>query len=254
MDTVIINRVDETRWQALDEGRVVGHGDVSRRPDGRLFVSIDAWRDEAFDRLAAALLADLPAPLHTLVGEADTGLKSRWERAGFTAGRREREYVLPTDPRESGLDPSRTPAGVRILPGTQADADLLRALHRAVREEAEAGPGWRTMPAEVLPRPNGPSPLDPSRFTVAVRDGAYVGLVRVAPVPRRARIGLVAVRAGEHRRGIGRALLAHALGSLHHGGTDSAWAEVDESNTAAITLFEGIGARRTGGNVELVRH
>ncbi|WP_405982712.1 GNAT family N-acetyltransferase [Streptomyces sp. NBC_00158] len=253
METVTIDRVEETRWQATAEGRTVGHGDVSQRPDGRLFVSIDVWRDAAFDRLAAAMLADLPGPLHTLVGEADPGLRSRWERAGFTPGRREREYVLPTDPRETGLDPSCSPSGVRILPGAEADEGLLRALHRTIREEVEAAAGWRTMPAEVLPRPDGPLPLDPSRFTVAVRDGAYVGLVRVAPVPRRARIGLVAVRTGERRRGIGRALLAHALDSLHRSGTGSAWAEADESNTAAITLFERLGARRTGGNVELVR-
>ncbi|MFJ3877820.1 GNAT family N-acetyltransferase [Streptomyces sp. NPDC090077] len=254
MNTVMIDRVDETRWQAVEDGRVVGHGDVAQRADGRLFVSIDVWRDAAFERLAAAMLADLPGPLHTLVGETDHGQSSRWERAGFAPGRREWEYVLSTDPRETGLDPSDVPDGVRILPGAQADEGLLRALDRAVREEVGAGAGWRTMPAEVLPRPDGPLPLDPSRCTVAVRDGAYVGLVRVVPVPRRARIGLVAVRAAEQRRGIGRALLAHALGSLHRAGTGSAWAEADASNTAAIALLERTGARRAGGNVELVRH
>ncbi|WP_308445502.1 hypothetical protein [Streptomyces rubradiris] len=33
----------------------------------RLYISIDAWHDTAFDRLAAAMLAELPAPLYTLV-------------------------------------------------------------------------------------------------------------------------------------------------------------------------------------------
>ncbi|MFC9293721.1 GNAT family N-acetyltransferase [Streptomyces sp. NPDC057011] len=254
MNSVMVTRVTETQWQAVEDDRIVGHGDVSQRPDGRLFVSIDVWQDAVFGRLAAAILADLPAPLHTLVGKDDLDLKSRWEQLGFTAGRREWEYVLSTDPRETGLGAVRPPAGVTILPGGEADERLLHALDAAIREEVEAGVGWRTMPAEVLPRPTVPMPPDPSQYTVAVRDGAYVGFVRVAPVPRRARIGLVAVRADRQRQGIGRALLAHALGSLSRdAGIDSAWAEVDESNTAAMALFAGIGARRAGGNLELVR-
>jgi len=53
-------------------------------------------------------------------------------------------------------------------------------------------------------------------------------------------------------RGIGRALLAHLLGALHHVGKETALAEVTESNVAATALFEGVGARRTGSNLELV--
>ncbi|WP_407648919.1 hypothetical protein [Actinacidiphila epipremni] len=43
-----------------------------------------------------------------------------------------------------------------------------------------------------------------------------------------------AVRVAEQRRG-------------------TAWSEVHESGTAATALVEGIGARRSGGNLELVR-
>jgi ribosomal protein S18 acetylase RimI-like enzyme len=71
-------------------------------------------------------------------------------------------------------------------------------------------------------------------------------------VTRLPRIGLIAVRADRQRRGIARALLAHALGALHHVGKETASAEVTESNVAATALFEGIGARRTGSNLELV--
>ncbi|GAB7028834.1 hypothetical protein JCM4914_02950 [Streptomyces platensis subsp. malvinus] len=109
------------------------------------------------------------------------------------------------------------------------------------------------MPAEVLPRPAGTTLVDPSKYTVARHFDQYVGLVRVAPLPRQPRIGLIAVRADSHRRGIARALLAHTLGSLHRTGTASAWAEVDDSNAAATVLFESIGARRTASNLELVR-
>ncbi|POX42476.1 GNAT family N-acetyltransferase [Streptomyces sp. Ru72] len=254
MNTVMITRVAEAQWEAVADDRVVGQGDVSHRPDGRLFISIDVWQDAVFDQLAAAMLADLPEPLHTLVGEADHDLRSSWERLGFTVGRREWEYVLPTDSREAALGALQLPAGVTILPAGEADETLLRALDRAIREEVEATVGWRTMPAEVLPRPAGSTLVDPSKYAVAVRNGEYVGLVRVVPVRRRARIGLIATRADQRRHGIGRVLLAHALGALHRDGIDSAWAEVDESNAAAIALVEGVGARRSSSYLELVRH
>lgn len=252
MNTVI-TRVAEAQWEAVADDRIVGHGDVSHRPDGRLFISIDVWQDAVFDQLATAMLADLPEPLYTLVGEADHDLKSSWERLGFTVGRREWEYVLPTDSHETGLGALQLPAGVTILPAGEADESLLRALDRAIREEVGATVGWHTMPAEVLAGPAGSTLVDPSKYAVAVRNDEYAGLVRVVPVRRRARIGLIAVRADQRRHGIGRALLAHALGALHRDGIESAWAEVDESNAAASALVEGVGARRSSSCLELVR-
>jgi hypothetical protein len=58
MNTLVITRVAKRQWHALDDDLVVGRGDASPRPDGRLFVSIDAWHDSVFERLAGAILAD----------------------------------------------------------------------------------------------------------------------------------------------------------------------------------------------------
>ncbi|MEV4432779.1 GNAT family N-acetyltransferase [Streptomyces sp. NPDC049585] len=246
-------RVADTQWQAVEDDRVVGCGDTSQRPDGRLFISIDAWHETVFDRIAHAMLADLPAPLYTVVDEDDHEAASAWERAGFTFARREWGCRVPTDPYITGLGAVPLPDGVTIVPAGEAEEGPLRALDRVVRDEVEAAAGWHTMPAEVLPRPAGTTVIDPSRYAVAQHAGQYVGLIRVASLLRQPRIGLVAVRADHHRRGIARALLAHTLGSLHRAGKASAWAEVDESNAAATALFEGIGARRAGSTVELVR-
>ncbi|POX57354.1 GNAT family N-acetyltransferase [Streptomyces sp. Ru71] len=253
MNTVTITRVAEGQWEAVTDGRTVGHGDVSHRPDGRLFISIDVWQDAVFDQLAAVMLADLPELLHTVVSESDHDLRSSWERLGFTVRRREWEYILPTDSGDTGLRTAQLPAGVTILSAGTADESLLRALDRTIREEVEATVGWHTMPAEVLPRPAGSTLGDPSKYAAALQDGEYVGLVRVARAPRRARIGLVAIRAGHRGHGIGRALLAHALGELHRDGIGSAWAEVDTSNAAGIALAEGAGGRRSGSYLELAR-
>lgn len=248
----VITRVDDLRWRAVEDDRVVGHGEASHRPDGRLFLSIDTWYGAVFDRLAAAMLADLPGPLYTMVDEVDRDLTARWERAGLTARRREREYVVATDPQATGLDSARVPSDVSILGLGAAREPALRAVHDAVRAEVDARVGWDTMPVEMPPR-QAAAPLDPSRYAVAEVAGRYVGLVRVVARRRHARIGLVAVREGLRRRGIARAMLAEVLGALHRGGIGTASAEVDARNDAATALFEGLGARRVNSAVEMAR-
>ncbi len=256
--TVEITRVANRQWHALEDDRVVGEGEAWRRLDGRLFVSIDAWHPTAVDRLADAMLAYLPRPLHTMVDETDAELTAHWQRAGFTARRREWMCLLPTDPAATGLDPALTPAGVTILAPGEAEAEPLRELDRAIRDEVQSTLGWHEMPAEVLPRADDDTPVDtgalvdPAKYAVAAVDGEYVGLVRIAPVPRQPRIGLVAVRAGHRRKGIARALLAHVLGSLHGSGVPTATAELNEGNQAAVALLDGIGTERLSCNVELV--
>ncbi|MEU0031884.1 GNAT family N-acetyltransferase [Streptomyces sp. NPDC006335] len=251
-DAVVITRVADRQWHALDDDLVVGRGHAQHRPDGRLFVSIDAWHDTAFDRLAAAMSAHLPAPLHTVVDEADVELTAAWRRAGFRVRRREWEYVVPTDTQFTGLDAALPPRGVTIVPAGQADESLLRAVDRAIRDEVEAAVGWQSMPAEVIPRSEGDTIVDPSKYAVAATPDRYLGLIRVVTAIR-PRIGLIAVLADERRRGIARALLAHALETLHHSGFPEAWTEVQESNRAGSALFEGIGARPMSSNLELVR-
>ncbi|WP_333738417.1 GNAT family N-acetyltransferase [Streptomyces sp. IBSBF 2806] len=249
---VMITRVADRQWHALDDDLVVGRGHAQHRPDGRLFVSVDAWHDAAFDRLAQAMLTELPAPLYTVVDEADVELTAGWRRAGFTVRRREWEYVVPTDPRITGLEAVLPPPGVTIVPAGQADERLLRAVDRAIRDEVEVTVGRQSMPAEVVPGLDGDTIVDPSVYAAAAAQDRYLGLIRVVRV-KRPRIGLVAVRAGEQRRGIARALLAHALGTLHRSGAAEAWTEVHEGDQAASALFEGVGARPTSSNLELVR-
>lgn len=240
-----VGRVGDLHWQAVEDGHVVGRAEASRRPDGRTFLSIDTWHGAVFDLLATAVPAELPGPLHTMVDEGDHDLTARWRRAGFTLRRREREYLVGTGPSGTGT----APADVTILGLGSADASSLRELYDAVRAEVDADAGWDTMPVEMPPR----APLDPDRYAVAEVAGRYVGLVRVVSRRRHARIGLVAVRVASRRRRIATALLVAAFSTLHRNGIPSATAEVDEHNTAAAALFEGLGARRVGGTVFLER-
>ena len=238
---VVVTQVSERHWHALGDDLVVGRGEVTRRPDGRRFVSIDAWHGTVFSQLADAVLASLPRPLYTVVDEADLDLLSRWERAGFGPRRREWEYLVPTGP---GPLP---PPGVTILAPGEAERAPLQELDRALRDEIEATMGWQNMPAEVLA-----AAPDPARYAVAVQSGVYVGLTRLVPLPRQPRIGLIAVRAAHRRQGIARALLAQVLDSAHRRGIATASADVNQANAAAVALFDGAGGRRAGSNLELV--
>jgi ribosomal protein S18 acetylase RimI-like enzyme len=240
---VSISRVAENQWHAVENDLVVGRGHASRRLDGRTFVSVDTWHDAIFDQLAAAMVADQSVPLYTVVDENDRDLMAGWARAGFTTSRREYEFVVPTD------QPTvPTPSDVVIA---AADEGPLRLLDKAIRAEIEAAVGWQTMPAEVLPWQGGTRPMDPSKYTVAIRNGRYVGMVRVATRTRRPRIGLVAVLATDQRHGIAHALLSQVLQNLHRNGFEAATAEVDESNKPALALFETLGARHSGTTLEL---
>src|SRR5215472_11740 len=123
---VVITRVAERHWHALDDDQVVGRGHVSPRPDGRIFLSIDSWHDDVFGRLAEAILTDLPTPLYTVVDEADVDLTSNWKRVGFTTGRREWEYLVPTEPRVTRLGSAQPPSDVTIVPLGEAKDEPLR--------------------------------------------------------------------------------------------------------------------------------
>ncbi|WP_020660318.1 GNAT family N-acetyltransferase [Amycolatopsis benzoatilytica] len=241
-----ITRVTATHWHALDDGRVTGRGEASTRPDGRVFLSVDAWHRSVFDQLAAAMLAALPHPLHTVVDGTDHELLNCWQDAGLTVRRREWEYLVPT-----AVEPVDPPPGVTIGP---AEEGPLRALDRIVRAEVEKTVGWAEMPAEVLPWQTGDTVVDPRKYAVAAEGDEYAGLIRVVRASRLPRIGLVAVRADRQRRGIARALLTHSLNMLHHKGITTAYAEVNETNEAATALFESVGAQRADSIVELVRH
>jgi ribosomal protein S18 acetylase RimI-like enzyme len=220
-----------------------------------LFVSVDAWHAPVFDRVAAMMVRDLTGPLYAVVDGADSESAADWERVGFTVARREWQYDVPTDPQVTGLDAvtaPTAPTGVTIVPAGEADEVLLRALDRAIRDEVEATGGWSTMPAEVAPYPERTTVTDPSKYAAVLQDGRYLGLVRATSGPRRARIGLVAVLADQRRRGIGCALLSHALSGLHRGGIASVAVDIPESNAAAVALFERVGAVRVGSVLELV--
>jgi RimJ/RimL family protein N-acetyltransferase len=110
-------------------------------------------------------------------------------------------------------------------------------------------------PGEFQERTFAPQHFDPRTYLVAIDEtaGRHAGLVRVWKERSGHRLGLIGVVAGYRRRGVALALLAMAFQPLHEQGVGEVTAEVDPTNTACASLMRRLGARRTGGSVELLR-
>lgn len=160
----------------------------------------------------------------------------RWLAAGWTIQRRENEYALPTVP--------ATPHP--FLHIAEVDLERLRLLDDELRHDVPGTDGWHWTHDDFVAETHS----SPSVYLVAP---GYDGICRVwlrEPVPR---LGFVGVRRSARGCGLGRALVAAALGETNALGFSEVTTEIAVENAASQALFRGFGARRIGGFVELVR-
>jgi RimJ/RimL family protein N-acetyltransferase len=253
----VVRVTDGVHWHALEDDVVVGKGYALHRPDGRVLVSADTWRDDVFEVVVRAMVGDLGEPVFTVVDEDDREHLGRWSALGFRDHRREDEFVIPTDPALTGLADAAPPPGYTLVTADAADEDRLRDLDERLRQHVPGTAGWVSTPEDFRRQTYDSRWLDPATYLVAIRDdgdeGEYAGLARVWRGRRVPRLGLVGVLPPHRRRGLARALLAAAFRPLHERGVARVAAEVDQANTASQTLLRSIGATRTGGAIELVR-
>jgi ribosomal protein S18 acetylase RimI-like enzyme len=249
----VVRVVTARIWHALVDDEVAGKAHVVHRPDRRWFVAIDTWRADVFDALLDAVLDDLPHDLFTLVPDADDDELARWTRRGFHEHRREDEYEIPVGrpPRAVAL-----PSGYVVVSAADADLDALRRLDEELRQDVPGTRGWVNDPDEFAESILGSTLFDPETSLVAVQEatGRYAGLVRVWVARHWARLGLVGVRVDHRRLGLASALTAAAFQPLPERGVGVVLAEADTANVPAQALLARLGARRTGGMIELVRH
>jgi RimJ/RimL family protein N-acetyltransferase len=181
-------------------------------------------------------------------------LRDRLTALGFVVNRREHAYTIPTDPRITGLSGAALPAGFELRTADRVDEDRLRELDDELRQDVPGADGWR-WDRQGFRRETWDAPdFDPATYLVAIEraTGRYAGLVRVWQRPSGPRLGLIGVGRPYRRRRLARGLLARAFGVLHERGRTEVVAEVDVTNTASNRLLTGLGARPTGGFVELV--
>jgi len=241
-------------WRALDGDLVAGEVSARLRPDNRWFLYFDTWRADAYPPLADAVARDLGRDIYVTLEDAEYDALDACAQAGFAVHRRESYYRIPTDPAVTGLAGAVLPAGLDVLSAADADITRLRLLDDALRQDVPGCEGWRWDAEEFRAETFSPF-FDPATYLVAVdrASGEYAGLVRIWRNRAGPRLGLIATLARYRRRGIARALLGRAFTVLAARGDTSAVGEVDDTNVASVSLLTGLGARRYGGNVELIR-
>lgn len=244
----------EVAWRVLEDGAVIGSSKALSRPDRRCFVSIDTWRTEVFDLLLQTMSDELEEDLFTTVDETDGARLEQWSASGFTINRLEHEYLIATELERTGLGGATTPPGVDVVSAAHVEVAGLRRLDEELRADVPGSDGWINDPQEFREYTFDARHFDPATYLVAVdqTSGDLVGLARVW-IERFPRLGLIGVVAGHRRRGLARALTGAAFLPLHQRGVQEVAAEADARNAASITLLTSLGARRTGGSVELLR-
>jgi GNAT superfamily N-acetyltransferase len=249
-----VSRPRAGEWHVSDGDLDVGVAYAMRRPNQRWYLSLDSWRDDAYQPLLTAISSDIQQDLLIAVNDSDFGQLDRLRPLGFTVSRREDEYRVPTDPIITGLGQITFPSGLRAISAAEADVDALRLLDDLLRRDIPGAEGWVNDPVEFAEYTFDPRHFDPATYLVAVdTTGTYAGLARVWNDPGVRMLGLIAVIRACRRQGVARALLAAAFRPLHDQGVSEVAAEVDVTNDASATLLRSLGARRVGGSVEMVR-
>jgi GNAT superfamily N-acetyltransferase len=248
-----MRETDGLHWLAVRQGEAAGEVRAWVRPDERCSVWFRECRDESYAPLLAAVAAAVDHDLYVELDESDAGSLTRLVKLGFTVNRQENHIVIPTDPAANGLDDAGLASAMRVISAADADEDRLRELDDLLRQDVPGADGWRWQPADFHAETFS-SAFDPATYLVAVDpEGRYAGIARVWNNPAMPRLGLIAVTREHRRAGLGRALLARAFGVLHRRGQPEVSAEVDSANRASLTLMTSLGARRTGGSVELIK-
>jgi ribosomal protein S18 acetylase RimI-like enzyme len=241
-------------WHALDDDVVAGRGYAMRRPDGRVFISVDSWVDDTFATLAEAMIADLDAPLYTVVSVDDREHLGRWALLGFRDNRRDDEYFVPVSTDAVDLADAVLPPGFSAIGADQVDEERLLTLEQQLRQDQPGHDGWASSPERFHAGVLQNRFFDPSTYLIAVHEGEYVAAVRIWNMRRHAKLSMIGVLPPFRRRGLARALLALAFRPLRERGVAGIAAEADESDPAARALLLSVGAKRTGAAVELILH
>ncbi len=241
-------------WRAFEDDVAVGSITAFLRPDNRWIAWFGMGAHDSDAELVDAVVADVRAELHANAEEDDCEGQARLAALGFEPRRREGTYLIPTDPRLTGLEGLIPGDDVVIISAGDADEEYLRLLDAALRQDVPGADGWEWDPGDFREETYEAADFDPATYLIAVDkdSGQYIGLARVWMNPGRPRLGLIGVLGPYRRRGIARVLLGKAFGVLHERGLAQVAAEIDDTAVASLALLTGIGARRNGGTIEYV--
>jgi ribosomal protein S18 acetylase RimI-like enzyme len=255
---IVVSADGPGRWTAARGDQPAGRLRVLVRPDDRTCLYPRDVTDDAYAPLIDTVLRVYQEDLYIEVDEAAAHARGVLALRGFLAHRREHHYLVPTQLTGRVASFGRgeqPPAGFTFISAADCDVDRLRELDDALRQDVPGAAGWRNDPVQFASQTFEDPEFDPATYLVAVvqRTGGYAGLVRVWRRPYGPRLGLIGVLPAYRRRGLAVALLGRVFSVLAGRGQTHVSCEVDETNVASNALITGLGARRVGGTVELVR-
>jgi RimJ/RimL family protein N-acetyltransferase len=184
-----------------------------------------------------------------LHASVDEDAVEEWTAHGFAVHRRQNGYLLRT----TTVGDVQPPGGVELVTADRVDADRLRELDDELRQDVPGTDGWRWDAAGFREETYESPHFDPRVYVVAVDGDRYVGIARVWLRPQRPTLGFIGVSRSHRRRGLATALLSRVFGELASRGVEEVTTEIDETNAASRGLLEGLGARRVGATVELIK-
>jgi ribosomal protein S18 acetylase RimI-like enzyme len=254
-DLEVVRVADECRWEARSSEGSAGQVLAWRRPDQRLFVFFRDVAFEAYGPLVSVLDRDLGSELHTTVDPADEQRFEHLRALGFRPIRQASDYVMAVAVAVEAIGGAGLPDGY-VLQNVMAVPERdLRQLDDRLRQEVPGTDGWVWDAQQFREETYESEAFDPQLYWIAAEGptAERVGIVRVWNRPSEPRLGLIAVLPHHRRRGIARGLLGKVFRTLSSRGVGSVVTEIDDTNVASLGLSIGLGARRTGASVELVR-
>jgi ribosomal protein S18 acetylase RimI-like enzyme len=216
-----------------DSGRIRGFASPGRL--AAVFLADPEVTDAVADELLPWLRRQRAA-VSVMTFAGDPTRVAALERHGY---RHVRSSFFMVRPQSAGRLPEPAfPDGVDVAPYRLGDAD--EAVHRLIYVDA----GWATVPGHAerdLEAWLDKERACPTRF-LARREGRPVGWVAGRLLESgRGYVTTLAVATGGRRRGLGRALLLHALIALESAGARGLALDVQAANESALGLYRSVG-------------
>ncbi len=242
------------RWSLV--GPIVGYAHLADRADGPPSAHLMVSPAERHRGVGTALLRRLlqeaaPQPVRVWSHGDLEAARRLSERVGL---RRVRDLWKMTRSMSEPLPEPTYPPGLsmRTFEAGRDDEAWVTLNATAFSEHPEQG----GMTLQDLQQRMSQPWFDPAGFFLAERDGALVGFhwTKVhepggASDERRGEVYVVGVHPDERGSGLGKALTLTGLHHLRDSGLGSVELYVEGDNTAAVSLYEGLGFTRTSVDV-----